>query len=105
MDETRPPNELARDLFGLDATATELPAEWDRNYRLDAGGDRYVLKVRAQPAPLEDAALRHLDGLEGVPRLIASDGNVRLLSWLDGAPWAEAPGGMARLGRLVPRGA
>src|SRR5262245_40204357 len=103
MREIRPPIELARDLFGLDATATALHGEENLNYRLDSGQERFVLKIHADPSPLEDAALRHLDAVPGVPRLIGSDGHVRLLSWLDGAPWADAPGDMASLGRLVAR--
>jgi 4-aminobutyrate aminotransferase-like enzyme/Ser/Thr protein kinase RdoA (MazF antagonist) len=103
------PERVARDLFGLDGTASPLPGEQDLNFSLRAGGTRYVLKLH-EPRPdlaLEDAVLTHLKDLDAVPRLAgtgADNGHtVRLLSWLEGRPWAERPGDLASLGRLVAR--
>src|SRR3954454_12667870 len=48
---------VARDAFGLDASATPLPGELDRNYRLDAAdGRRLLLKLHrpdTEPAVLD----------------------------------------------------
>jgi Ser/Thr protein kinase RdoA (MazF antagonist) len=103
------PERVARDLFGLDGVATALPGEYDLNFRLETGEMRYVLKLH-QPRPdlaLEDAVLAHLRDVEAVPRLAgtgADNGHtVRLLSWLDGRPWADGGGDMASLGRVVAR--
>ena len=101
---------IARELYGLDATATPLPGELDLNFALTADGARYVLKLHAG-APdlaLEDAVLEHLRGEAAVPRLAgpsqALNGyTVRLLSWLEGEPWALAPGDRASLGATVAR--
>ena len=65
------PERVARDLFGLDGTATPLPGEQDLNFALQAGTTRYVLKLHAG-APdlaLEDAVLEHLREEPAVPRL------------------------------------
>ena len=94
--------------YGLDAAASPLPSERDRNFLLTtAGGDRYVLKIsNAEEDPrvidLQNAALLHLAtvapdvrlprvrhtvdgpavasvlGAEGLPHL------VRLLAWVPG---------------------
>jgi 4-aminobutyrate aminotransferase-like enzyme/Ser/Thr protein kinase RdoA (MazF antagonist) len=103
---------IARELCGLDGAATPLPGEHDRNFRLVlADGSSRVVKVHppdADPAELDlqDAALAHLGGA-GTPRLEARaevDGRpVRVLSWLEGRPWADAPADPAGLGRLVAR--
>lgn len=104
------PLQIARDLYGLDATARPLPGEHDLNFALTADGTRYVLKLHADAADLalEDAVLEHLRDEPAVPRLAGttqtSNGyTVRLLSWLEGAAWAQAPGDMAELGRTVAR--
>lgn len=104
------PLQIARELYGLDATVSPLPGELDLNFALTAGAERYVLKlhVGAPDLALEDAVLEHLAGEPAVPRLAGpSQGyagyTVRLLSWLDGAPWADAPGDRASLGRTVAR--
>ncbi|MFL5581475.1 MAG: aminotransferase class III-fold pyridoxal phosphate-dependent enzyme, partial [Gemmatimonadaceae bacterium] len=102
------PERIARELTGLAGTATPLPGEHDHNYRGDfENGTRCVLKVHAPGADpavldLQDAALRAVGG-QGAPRLVASANGQRLLSWVDGRPWAEAPGDLAGLGRLVAR--
>ena len=103
------PERVARDLFGLDGAATALPGEHDHNFRLETDTARYVLKLHA-PRPdlaLEDAVLEHLRDEPAVPRLAgtgADNGHtVRLLSWLDGRPWADNGGDLASLGRVVAR--
>ena len=103
------PERVARELFGLDGVATALPGEHDLNFRLESGDARYVLKLHA-PRPdlaLEDAVLAHLSDVPAVPRLAGSGADnghtVRLLSWLDGRPWAEGGGDLASLGRVVAR--
>ncbi len=104
--------EIARELYGLEAAATELHGERDLNFRLDSGSGRFVLKLHhpdADPGALslEDAVLERLRDVPGVPHLVGSGTaggrRVRLLSWLDGEPWADAPGDMASLGALVAR--
>jgi 4-aminobutyrate aminotransferase-like enzyme/Ser/Thr protein kinase RdoA (MazF antagonist) len=101
---------MARELYGLEAAATPLPGERDLNFRLDADGSRYVLKVHHDAADLslEDAVLEHLHDVAGVPRLAGPttqhDGHtIRLLTWLDGHAWADAPGDLEDLGRTVAR--
>jgi 4-aminobutyrate aminotransferase-like enzyme/Ser/Thr protein kinase RdoA (MazF antagonist) len=102
--------QIAREVYGLDAQARALHGERDLNFRLDANGSRYVLKLHAG-APdlgLEDAVLEHLREVAGVARLAGPttyrDGyTVRLLSWIDGRPWAERPGDLEELGREVAR--
>jgi Ser/Thr protein kinase RdoA (MazF antagonist) len=83
---------IARELFGVDGTATALPGEHDRNFRIETADSRYVLKLqRGDPAELafQDAALERI----GRPRLIGSaawDGaTARLLEWIDGEVWAS----------------
>ena len=90
--------------------ATALPGEHDLNFRLDAATPRYVLKLHAPRADLalEDAVLEHLRDVPAVPRLAgggaSDDGRtVRLLSWLDGRPWADAAATWPSLGRAVAR--
>ena len=97
-----PPSGSPASSMGSRAAPTPLPGEHDLNFRLEADGARYVLKVHA-PRPdlaLEDAVLEHLRDEPAVPRLAgptgAHDGRtVRLLSWLDGRPWADARGDLA----------
>src|SRR3954466_16333738 len=98
------PERVARELFGLDGVATTVPGEHDLNFRLESGDARYVLKLHA-PRPdltLENDVLEHLPGEPAVPRLAGTGAHnghtVRLLSWLDGRPWAEGGGDLASLG-------
>jgi 4-aminobutyrate aminotransferase-like enzyme/Ser/Thr protein kinase RdoA (MazF antagonist) len=102
---------LALRLYGLDADATPLPSERDQNFRLQtASGDLFVLKIAnaADDRPLleaQNAALAHVARRTTLcPVLLPSvDGRfladvpaggavhfVRLLTWLPGAPLAEA---------------
>jgi 4-aminobutyrate aminotransferase-like enzyme/Ser/Thr protein kinase RdoA (MazF antagonist) len=94
-------------VFGIEGELTPLAGERDRNYRLTApDGRRYVLKEHHDESglDLEDAALRHVAGLRGVPELVGRDGRRRLLTWVEGTPWAEiepTPELMHALGRAV----
>jgi len=104
------PLQIARELYGLEATAQPLPGERDLNFELAANGSRYVLKLHVAEADLalEDAVLEHLRDEPAVPRLAgptsrANGYTVRLLSWLEGQPWAHTPGDLASLGRTVAR--
>ncbi len=97
--------------YGLKGAITELGSQQDRNYRLDTGERRYVLKIcRIDYATVEleaqNAALRHLGEKPDAPRLPelvkASNGEeilflavggeeyqVRLLTYLDGEPLTQ----------------
>ena len=106
------PEEIARVLFGVRASATPLHGEHDLNFRLEVGASRYVLKLHhpdadATALDLQDAVLEALASEPGVPRLLGSrawgERRARLLSWLDGRPWADGGGDMASLGRVVAR--
>ncbi len=116
----REAEQIAREAFGVTATASPLPGELDRNFRLRAeDGSHFVLKLHAPAADrdalaLQDAVLEHLSARAPAPRLLGStvvrvDGEervARLLSWLEGRPWAEVepdPGLMEQLGVLVAR--
>jgi 4-aminobutyrate aminotransferase-like enzyme/Ser/Thr protein kinase RdoA (MazF antagonist) len=111
---------VAREAFGVTATASPLPGELDRNFRLDGeDGARFVLKLHSPAADrdalaLQDAVLAHLAADAGAPRLLGSatvdvggqERVARLLSWLDGRPWAEVEptaGLLEQLGALVAR--
>lgn len=106
---------IARDRWGIDATARLLSSERDRNFRLtDPGGRQFVLKFSNPVEPpgvtnLQTEALRHIaarDPALPVPRVIPdrdgaaevvtrlSDGTplvTRVLSWIDGQPMDGAP--------------
>src|SRR4051812_48724521 len=111
---------VAREAFGVAATASPLPGELDRNFRLRrADGTSLVLKLHAPAADrdalaLQDAVLEHLAARTAAPRLLGStvvsvggeERVARLLSWLEGRPWAEVEptaGLMEQLGALVAR--
>ena len=114
---------IARDLFGVDATATALPSERDQNFRLQsAGGDRFVLKVAnagedRRMLEAENAVMRHLAPTGLVPALVpASAGgdiarfdrhDVRLITWIDGralgATVRQSDALLTDLGRAVGR--
>ena len=108
-----PPNAeaIAARLFAVFGTASLLPSERDQNFRIDADGRRYVLKI-AHPETdpeflaLENAALQIAHGARSfqVPELIRTSehsasatvrdpaGNdclVRMIAFLDGKPLAD----------------
>jgi 4-aminobutyrate aminotransferase-like enzyme/Ser/Thr protein kinase RdoA (MazF antagonist) len=95
--------QLARDLYGLDSTASLLPSERDQNFLLTAAsGERFILKIAnagetRELLDAQNAALSHVAPLGLCPRVCATrDGRqiapapsghfVRLLSWLPGSP-------------------
>jgi Ser/Thr protein kinase RdoA (MazF antagonist) len=116
---------LARDVYGISAAASPLPSERDQNFLLaTAAGDRYVLKIangaehrmmlEAQNAAMDLAAARTgltsrvLPTASGDTIAIAGDGYlVRLVTYLDGRPLAEAgsraPALLENVGRAVGR--
>src|SRR3954469_8200245 len=115
---------VANDAFGLVVSATPLPGELDRNYRLDAEDGRRVLLKLHRPdtdlavLDLQDAALRQAasnDPALPAPRLLGrapveacgEGGEARLLTWLGGVPCSD-PGGrdprlLQSVGPLVAR--
>ena len=118
---------LARDRFGVEGKARALHSERDQNARITGAQGSFVLKI-ANPAEdpaqiaLQNATLAHLEraGVAGLPRLMrALDGSdcaevqvdgqtslVRLVSWIEGQPMAEAPRSpeqLANLGAFVGR--
>jgi 4-aminobutyrate aminotransferase-like enzyme/Ser/Thr protein kinase RdoA (MazF antagonist) len=110
--------DIAREHFGLDTEPAPLPGELDRNFAL--GG--HVLKLHApgtDPAwlDLQDAAMEHVAERAGVPtprpvrgrdsaaRVTTAEGIARVLTWVPGTQWADAPAPgtetLASLGRAV----
>jgi 4-aminobutyrate aminotransferase-like enzyme/Ser/Thr protein kinase RdoA (MazF antagonist) len=92
--------------YGLSGTIIELGSQQDRNYRLDTGNGRFVLKVchmayETLELEAQNAAIHHLTTIEGAPRvprlLTSTDGQeiiavtvreqtyqVRVLEYLEG---------------------
>jgi 4-aminobutyrate aminotransferase-like enzyme/Ser/Thr protein kinase RdoA (MazF antagonist) len=117
---------LARAHYGLEVMADPLPSERDQNFHLrDAAGQQFVLKIaNSEETPevldLQNKALTflgdHDNGLEW-PQVtgdqqtcIADNGTthfVRLLSWVDGVPFASVhphrPELLSSLGRALAR--
>lgn len=90
---------VARDVYGLAASARPLPGEYDRNFELStARGERFILKLTHPDTPdlqldFENAILAHLAGA-AVPRLLPT---------LSGERVARLPdGGRARLLTRLP---
>jgi 4-aminobutyrate aminotransferase-like enzyme/Ser/Thr protein kinase RdoA (MazF antagonist) len=117
---------LAREMFGVDGTASPLPSERDQNFLIrTGGGDRFVLKIanRTDSRALleaQNAALAHVARSTTLcPRVIPSlNGDeiaekttdagthlVRLFTWLPGVPMAsladQPPDLLASLGAAV----
>ncbi len=111
---------IARETYGLSAMATDLPGYEDRNFRLTTSEGTFVLKIAGVAGScaeleLQDRAFIHLHdaGIAG-PRLRASQEGervphvrsragrscpARLLSWVEGTPYArctERPGELPR---------
>ncbi|MCM2403841.1 aminotransferase [Rhizobium sp. S153] len=122
--------EILKDHYRLEGTIRELGSQQDRNYLIDTGEARFVLKIcRAEYATVEleaqNAAMRHLGSLPGMPRipqpvaapetgedilflsLEGEDYQVRLLSFLEGEPLTRrkylAPSVVAELGAVSAR--
>ena len=72
--------QIARDIYGIDATSATLPSERDQNFRLTAAnGAGFVLKVAnaAEDRGMleaENATMRQLAGTGLVPRPIVTRG-------------------------------
>jgi Ser/Thr protein kinase RdoA (MazF antagonist) len=117
---------IARERYGVDASASALPSERDQNFLLTtASGERYVLKVanatenrtllEAQNAAMEHVASRAACCPRVVPTLagetiVTVSGSahlVRMVTYLAGAPLAQAgartPALLESLGRAVGR--
>lgn len=99
---------ILREYFGLAGAIVELGSQQDRNFRIDTGAERYVLKIchaayRTVELEAQNAALKHLAAIPGMPRVPmpvrAKSGadilmleiggqpcQVRLLDYLDGEP-------------------
>jgi Ser/Thr protein kinase RdoA (MazF antagonist) len=113
---------LARDLYGLDVTASPLPSERDQNFLMtNRAGERYVLKIAnasEERAMLEaqNAAMAHVSRrVTFCPRVIPTTAGVtigvagaghfvRLVTYVPGMPLAEATGKaslMASFGRAI----
>jgi 4-aminobutyrate aminotransferase-like enzyme/Ser/Thr protein kinase RdoA (MazF antagonist) len=99
---------IARRHYGLSGRIIELGSQQDRNFRIDSGTRRHVLKIchaayGAIELEAQNAALRHLGAIDDMPRVpqpvAATSGaeiltldingqscQVRLLEYLDGTP-------------------
>lgn len=122
-----PPEEAARiaaELLGGAGTLHPLPSERDQNFRVDAAGGRYMLKISnaedgAALLEMQDEILRRLATAPGRFRFPAPHGpsgglaiesagrahRVRLLEWVEGVLLADArprPAGLLReVGELL----
>lgn len=87
------------DAFGVQVEISPLPGERDRNFKISSQGKNAVLKFcspeELEHLQLQDRVLRALS-LPSVPTVLHDDqirwpsGEiVRLMSWVDGTPWAE----------------
>jgi Ser/Thr protein kinase RdoA (MazF antagonist) len=81
---------LAARHWGIEGEATRLPAEIDENFRLDAPGGSYLLKVlpadqEATTADLITAVMQHLAGRDGVlvQRVVPARSGAPLVEFLD----------------------
>lgn len=121
--------ELLRDYYGLSGTLKELGSQQDRNYRIDTGEGRFILKItHADYERIEleaqNAAIKHLKSREGAPRVpdvvAARDGaeiisvtvreksyQIRVLEYLEGEPLTRRkhlpPASVSALGELSAR--
>ena len=96
---------IAEELFGVRARASVLPSERDQNFLLDAGAERFVLKIAnamESRALLEaqNSVLKHLGTrISFCPRVVPAlngelisteaDHHVRLVTYLPGMPLAK----------------
>ncbi len=98
---------IASKYYDLTVKVKFLPGDIDRNFLLSTRSKKFVLKIHAQETPrteidFQNAALRHLGGFEGSPRVIPNkDGDeiffykgkylVRMVSYLEGTLFADMP--------------
>ena len=106
---------IARELYGLEATASPLPSERDQNFLLATAADRFVLKIAnatEDRAMLEaqNAAMAHLAAHTTVcPAIVPTKAGdeiallpgdrhfVRMVTWLPGVTLASVPRHSMRL--------
>ncbi|WP_207454953.1 aminotransferase [Desertivibrio insolitus] len=111
---------IAREVYGLEASARELGSQQDRNYLLETDRGRFLLKIdnaafADDELAAQDTALTHLANLglhvpapvpgpDGATRQSWQGHRVRLLTFLEGRPLASAAhvsrDAMHALGRL-----
>ncbi|MHB0950943.1 MAG: aminotransferase [Allorhizobium sp.] len=120
---------ILREHYGLEGKIKELGSQQDRNYLIDTGKDRFVLKIcRAEYRTIEleaqNAAMRYLHKMPDMPRIpvpcyantgdeilsLVANGEacqVRLLTFLEGEPLTRrkylAKPALAALGGLSGR--
>jgi len=92
---------IAKDLYGIDATATCLPSERDQNFLLQtASGERFVLKLanateERSMLEAQNAAMAHLSSrIDLCPRVIQTTGG-------DDTALVTSPAGACHFTRLV----
>ena len=83
-------------VWGLDGNLVEVHGERDRNFRVETGSGRYLLKVHnpveaESVLDLQDSALRHIRAVD--PGLPVPD----VVPTADGRPWAELAGTDGRM--------
>ena len=106
---------VARRVYGMAGALHPLASERDQNARLDTTTGRFVLKLinageDAALIGLQDATLRHLGQVAGIPRLVPTLGGadhgaegaclVRLVTWADGVTLSAAPRSLTQLRNL-----
>ena len=115
---------IAEKYFGIQASASELPSERDRNFLLAArGGEKFVLKIanvleEREVLEAQDAMMKHLaervsfcphvvPGVSGEEIVVAEGRFVRVLTYLPGKPLAtvesQSPELLRDLGRKLGR--
>ncbi len=89
-------------VWGLDGDLVEVHGERDRNFRVETGSGRYLLKVHnpveaESVLDLQDSALRHIRAVD--PGLPVPD----VVPTADGRPWTELAGtdGRTSLARVM----
>ena len=115
---------IAEKYFGIQASASELPSERDRNFLLAAGGrEKFVLKIanmleEREVLEAQDAMMKHLaqrvsfcpcvvPAVSGEEIVVVDGWFVRVLSYLPGKPLAtverQSPELLRDLGRKLGR--
>ena len=95
---------LLAERWGLEGALTDLGSYEDQNFRVDAGSERYVLKIAGRDVSCawlerENDAVRHLLGRgfewalpEPVGEVVATgEYHARLVRWVPGVPLTQAP--------------
>ena len=114
--------DILRQLYGVSASANQLPGELDLNFHVRTdSGDQYLLKIYppgrdGSVLDLQNKALAYLESTAPdlcIPRVVTTQsgdeigvwvdatgatGSTRLLTWLSGKLWAEAKPDVAKSG-------